>query len=86
MAALMAVMARTKVKTRPEKKAGTMRGRVIRRKTWPGRPRGRGGLLDGGVDLPQDRHAGLDAHGHVAEDEVQHQDRRPSRSGAAAAG
>jgi hypothetical protein len=32
IAALMAVMARTKENVRPEKKAGTMRGRVTRRK------------------------------------------------------
>ncbi len=40
MAALMAVMARTKEKTRPEKKAGTSRGNVMRRKvTWVEAPR-----------------------------------------------
>jgi len=33
MAALMAVMARTKAKTKPEKKAGEMSGRVMRRNT-----------------------------------------------------
>ena len=55
-------------------------GSVTRRKVVPRRgPEALRGLLDGGVDLLEDRHRGADARRAVAEDVAGHDDRAPCR-------